>query len=202
MCHSAFIATITVSPLLNRAGRDRREYRSGRQRSPLNAPLGGLLFQPDQQIHKFIPIETARTVGRWSRSAADLPAKRSAGSGSLIGRPFRRPHSLSLITIHQFIHLIEPRVPMAVEIRSAASSLNSFGRQGVVGLDPTLKARRRPHLFSPDHLGLISPQCVLDRLQHRPQLGALCVRLDQIDHPPQDRPLVGVQIARASAARR
>ena len=32
----------------------------------------------------------------------------------------------------------------------------------------------------------------------RPQLGALGVRLDQINHPPQDGPLVGIQITRGS----
>jgi hypothetical protein len=53
-----------------------------------------------------------------------------------------------------------------------------------------------PLSFCRDQFGLICPQCVLDRLQHRPQLGALGVRLDEVDHPPKYRPLVGIQIAR------
>ena len=66
------------------------------------------------------------------------------------------------------------------------------GRRGVVVVAPSAA----PLSFRLDHLGLIGPQCVLDRLQHRPQLGALGVRLDEVDHPPKYRPLVGIQIAR------
>ena len=43
---------------------------------------------------------------------------------------------------------------------------------------------------------LVSPQCILDRLQHWPQLSTVGIRLDEIDHPPQDRPLVGIEVAR------
>ena len=42
---------------------------------------------------------------------------------------------------------------------------------------------------------MVSPQCVLDGLQHGRQLGAVSVRLDEINHPTQDRPFVGIRVA-------
>ena len=54
---------------------------------------------------------------------------------------------------------------------------------------------RQPHL-SLDESCMVSPQCILDPLQHRPQLGALRIRLDEVNHPPQDRPLIGIDVAR------
>ena len=57
-----------------------------------------------------------------------------------------------------------------------------------------------PLSFSLDQFGLVSTQRVLDRLQHRPQLGALGIRLDEIDHPPQDGPFVGIEVALILAA--
>ena len=65
------------------------------------------------------------------------------------------------------------------------------GRQG-----SSWPALRRPHSLRLDQLGLISPQCALDRLQHWTQLGAGSVLMDQINHPPQDRPFVGVEVSR------
>jgi hypothetical protein len=42
---------------------------------------------------------------------------------------------------------------------------------------------------------LVSPQCALDRLHHRAELGALGIRLDEVNHPSQDHPLVRVEVA-------
>lgn len=55
--------------------------------------------------------------------------------------------------------------------------------------------RRRPHSFSLDEFRLVGPQCIVDRLKHRPQLSSLGIRLDEIDHPPQDGPLIGIEVA-------
>jgi hypothetical protein len=53
----------------------------------------------------------------------------------------------------------------------------------------------RAGVWSTGAVGGMSPQSVLDCLQHRPQLGATRVLLDQVDHPPQDRPLVATTLA-------
>jgi hypothetical protein len=36
-------------------------------------------------------------------------------------------------------------------------------------------------------------------IQHWPQLGALGVRLDEVDHPPQDCPFVRIEVATSAA---
>jgi hypothetical protein len=69
--------------------------------------------------------------------------------------------------------------------------MHQRGRQG----SPLVRARR-PHSFSLDQPGMVSSQCVLDGLQHRPQLGALGIRLDEINHPTQDGSLIGIQVTR------
>ena len=57
---------------------------------------------------------------------------------------------------------------------------------------------RRPHFITLDQLRLVSPQCILDRLQHKSQLSAVSVGLYEINHPAQDRPLIGIEIAGGS----
>jgi hypothetical protein len=67
------------------------------------------LSQPDQQIHKFVPlIETARTLGRWFR----LAATSRIGSGRLGRRPLRPP----------------PAAPLSFGNRAAGWALNPVGR--------------------------------------------------------------------------
>jgi hypothetical protein len=78
----------------------------------------------------------------------------------------------------------------SIGTRSVFFTLNRAGRerrkQRPAG-SPWNAPSAAPTLSS-DQLGLVSPQCILDGLRHRSQIGTFGVHLDQINQPPANGP--------------
>ena len=116
------------------------------------------------------------------RPRSPVTGKRPAGGRRLLSPtvPLAAPHMCNATKP------VDPRWTKSV----ATSVTGGSGWQG-----PSTAANSDgPTRFRLDQLGLVSPQCVLDRLKHRPQLGAVSVLLDEIDHPPKDRPFVRIRL--------
>ena len=162
-----------------KSGRPRPHFSPGRQ-----GPSGELrgLRRPCLVIQHLIETAGTSLVNQVGRASGCT--KRSAGGRR--NAPAAAPH------------LIQPRFNGN---RAGLWPLNQVGRDASQAVGRVGVADRSPFggptlILAVDQFGLICPQCGLDRLQHRPQLGALGVRLDEVAHPPKYRPLVGIQIAR------
>ena len=97
------------------------------------------------------------------------------------------------------VSTLEDRSNSADAIASISSrlALNSARKSPVEPLRRSAKSLSAAMLIA-----WCQPANILDRLQHWPQLSTVGIRLDEIDHPPQDRPLVGIEVARGPAAGR